>query len=306
MQKQILLTVFTPAYNRAYTLVRTYESLRRQTDKRFIWMIIDDGSTDNTAELVSDWIKNEKTFQILYFYKPNGGMHTAHNLAYSNITTELNVCIDSDDLMPTTAVEDILSFWKFSSKDENVAGIVALDCDTEGRIIGSRLPDGIIKASTHDLYEKYGVVGDKKYIYRTAVTRSAPAYPEFEGEKLVPLGYKYELISDSYSMLLLNKAVCVVEYQADGSSNTIYKQYMQSPRGFAVDKIVRIKRTNNFVLRTRYIVHYLAECRIARDPQWLKNSPAKFMSIMLYPFGMAFEIYIRFINRRNKTTKKNS
>lgn len=91
------LTVFTPAYNRAHTLPRTYESLVKQDCKDFIWLIVDDGSSDNTKELVEEWQKKENGFEIRYIYKENGGMHTAHNVAYENIDTELNVCIDSDD-----------------------------------------------------------------------------------------------------------------------------------------------------------------------------------------------------------------
>ena len=93
-----ILTIFTPAYNRAHTLPRTYDSLCGQSCKNFIWLIIDDGSTDNTAELVRDWQNCDNGFEIQYIYKENGGMHTAHNAAYANIRTELNTCIDSDDI----------------------------------------------------------------------------------------------------------------------------------------------------------------------------------------------------------------
>ena len=95
----ILLTIFTPAYNRAHTLGRTYESLKKQNCKEFIWLIIDDGSSDCTAQLVEEWQQEDSGFEIRYIYKENGGMHTAHNVAYENIDTELNVCIDSDDCL---------------------------------------------------------------------------------------------------------------------------------------------------------------------------------------------------------------
>ena len=105
------LSVFTPTYNRAYTLWKGYEGLKRQTCKDFKWIIVDDGSTDNTKELVSGWI-NENLFPIEYYYKKNGGMHTAHNEAYRHIDTELAVCIDSDDYMVYNGVELIISRWK--------------------------------------------------------------------------------------------------------------------------------------------------------------------------------------------------
>ena len=102
------LTVFTPTYNRAYLLPKLYRSLCDQTNKDFIWLIIDDGSIDNTEEIISQWIFEDK-IDIKYHYKDNGGMHTGHNLAYKVIETELNVCIDSDDFMPDNAVELILT-----------------------------------------------------------------------------------------------------------------------------------------------------------------------------------------------------
>ena len=108
----ISLTVFTPAYNRADLLARCYESMKRQSNKDFIWMIIDDGSTDGTQGVVEQWLKEELDFEIQYYYKENGGLHTAYNEAISHIETELCVCIDSDDYMPDDAVEKILSFWK--------------------------------------------------------------------------------------------------------------------------------------------------------------------------------------------------
>ena len=101
------LTIFTPAYNRAHTIGRTYASLCRQTCKDFCWLIVDDGSTDNTKELIDQWIKEGK-INIRYIYQQNQGMHGAHNTAYRNIDTTLNTCIDSDDYMPDDAVEKML------------------------------------------------------------------------------------------------------------------------------------------------------------------------------------------------------
>ena len=94
----VILTIFTPAYNRAHTLPRTYESLCAQQCKDFIWLVVDDGSSDNTAELVKEWQQKDNGFEIRYVYKDNGGMHTAHNTAYALIDTELNTCIDSVDV----------------------------------------------------------------------------------------------------------------------------------------------------------------------------------------------------------------
>ena len=168
------LTVFTPTYNRARTLQRTYESLCRQDCKEFIWLIIDDGSTDGTSELVQSWQRKENGFEVQYIYQENGGMHTAHNTAYENIDTELNMCIDSDDYLTDDAVEKILSFWG-KNKDEKYGGIIALDIFQNGEIIGKKLPEQ--KSIAYNDYYEYGGTGDKKVIYRTDVITKYPPYP---------------------------------------------------------------------------------------------------------------------------------
>ena len=128
MNKNISLTIFTPAYNRAHTLPRTYESLCQQDCKDFIWLIVDDGSQDNTADLVKQWQANDNGFEIQYIHKENGGMHTAHNTAYENIHTELNTCIDSDDKLAPGAVKKILDKWA-DVQHMGYAGIIGLDSD---------------------------------------------------------------------------------------------------------------------------------------------------------------------------------
>lgn len=291
------ITVFTPAFNRASTLERTYKSLCGQTQKDFIWMIIDDGSTDNTKELVSEWQKNNNGFTIEYYYKKNGGMHTAHNMAYDKIMTELNVCIDSDDAMPEDAIESILLFWdKYGSND--VAGIIALDSTFNGDIIGTEMPIGITQASTSDLYNKYHAKGDKKFIYRTDIIKDTPPYPEFEGEKLVALGYKYAIVAQKYRMLLFNKVVCLVDYQLDGSSHTIIKQYMQSPRGFAFEKAFEMQHSSGRIHLIKSTIHYIAEMRIAGEKGYIRKSPQKMLTIVLFPLGICAEMVIRLLNKK--------
>lgn len=177
------LTVFTPTYNRAHTLGRTYESLFKQKCKEFIWLIVDDGSTDQTKELVRKWQKQDNGFEIQYIYKENGGMHTAHNTAYANIHTELNICIDSDDKMASDAVEKIKVIWE-QIRDKNYAGIIALDSDFNGNIIGKSFSDDM-RETTLGGYYAAGGQGDKKLIYRTDVINSVPEYPVFSGENML-------------------------------------------------------------------------------------------------------------------------
>ena len=162
MKDNIILTIFTPAYNRAHTLPRTYESLCNQNCKDFIWLIVDDGSKDNTADLVKQWQEVDNGFEIRYIYKENGGMHTAHNVAYANISTELNTCIDSDDKLADGAVEKILTKWE-EVKDYGYAGIIAIDADFDGNIIGKGFAEDM-KDTTVIGYYANGGSGDKKLI----------------------------------------------------------------------------------------------------------------------------------------------
>ena len=289
------LTVFTPAYNRAHTLPRAFEALKKQSDKRFVWLIVDDGSTDNTREVVEDFQKEDCGFKIEYVYKENGGMHTAHNLAYKLIKTELNTCIDSDDTIGDEAVGKILDFWEKNGSDE-FAGIVGFDTDFDGNVIGTRFPENL-KKTTLGAYYKNGGSGDKKLVYRTDVVKKYPPYPEYEGEKLVPLGSLYTLIDQDYELLVLDEALCRVEYQPDGSGASIFRQYRQSPRGFMYARIIRMKYAGSFKGKATGAIHYISSCIFAREKHFLKKSPKKLLTVLMIPFGVLLNIYIRIRNR---------
>ncbi|RJX41540.1 glycosyltransferase family 2 protein [Paenibacillus pinisoli] len=291
------ITVFTPTFNRAYTLHLCYESLQRQTNKDFIWLIIDDGSTDGTAELVESW-KREADFPIEYVYQANQGMHGAHNTAYEHIRTELNVCIDSDDYMTDHAIESILSFWK-SCGSEQYAGIAALDASPDGAVIGTRLPAGLQSATQSELYARYGVKGDKKLIYRTELTRGCPPYPVFEGEKYCPLSYKYILIDQQQPLLLMDEVVCIVEYRTDGSSMNILKQYLRNPRGFSFFRKTAMQYALTYKDRFREAVHYVSSNLILRNPRFLAESPRRWTTLLAVPLGLALYVYL---NRTKRST----
>lgn len=288
-----LLTVFTPAYNRANTLPRTYESLCDQDCKDFVWLIIDDGSSDNTAELVKDWQSRENGFEIRYIYKENGGMHTAHNTAYENIDTELNVCIDSDDKMAPGAVRKIKSAWE-KVKGKNFAGLIALNADFAGKVIGNGFPEGMSETTLGGYYATGGL-GDKKLIYRTDVINKYPPYPVFPGEKYVALAYKYRLIDQDYKLAVLNDIVCNVEYQADGSSATMWKQYLKNPQGFAFWRKVCMEYPETHKRVFIDCIHYVSSSLIAHNRYFLEESPRKMLTILALLPGICLTVlvYIR-------------
>ena len=289
------LTIFTPAYNRAHLLPRLYESLCNQSYQDFCWLIVDDGSSDNTHELVQSWMEEEK-IPIRYEYKPNGGMHTAHNVAYNLIDTELNTCIDSDDYMPTDAVEKIVTYWKKYGSDQ-VNGIIGLDADTQGNIIGSRLPDDKETMTLTDFYH-FGGKGDKKLVYRTDVMKSLPEYPVFEGEKYVGLGYKYQLADLQRPMLLLNEVLVHVDYQPDGSSNTMWKQYGRHPQGFAFLRRETMKHHPYFKERFMAAIHYISSCMFIKSNPF-SDSPNKLLTFFALPLGLIVHVVITYKSQKS-------
>lgn len=292
------LTVFTPTYNRGYIIHNCYDSLCRQTNKDFVWLIIDDGSTDNTAQLVNEWQKQDNDFEIRYIYKENGGMHTAHNTAYENIDTELNVCIDSDDYMPDDAVEKIVSFWKEYGSNE-YAGIIALDVyENSRKVIGNELPKK--ESITLMGYYNDGGVGDKKLIYRTDVIKQTPPYPEFKGEKYVGLAYKYHIVDQQKKLLIMNEPVCIVDYQEDGSSFSMWKQYYNNPKGFAFFRISEMKYQSGLAL-FKTCIHYVSSSIIAKDCKFLSKSPKKIQTFLAIPAG-----FLLFIINKYKVKKDSS
>ena len=288
------LTVFTPTYNRADTLHLCYESLCRQTCRDFEWLVIDDGSTDGTRELV-EWWQEEKKIPITYFYQENLGMHGAHNAAYRLIKTELNTCIDSDDYMPDDAVEKIVYFWKQHSSRE-VAGIIALNVDFKRKLIGIRLPEGIKRITVGGFYN-HGGRGDKKLIYRTEVINSYPEYPLFKGEKYVSLGYKYELIDQDYELLILNEPVCCVNYQPDGSSMNMYRQYIRNPQGFAFIRKQSMVLAPTTKRRFMEAIHYVSSSIMLRNKHFIQESPKPWLVICAIPFGILWYAFIRYKTR---------
>ena len=314
------LTIFTPAYNRAHTIERTYRSLCGQTSHDFEWLVIDDGSVDNTRSLVLSYLDevdhvNENEFygnskdapwlKVHYIYQQNQGMHGAHNTAYENIKTELNTCIDSDDYMPDDAVEKILSAWKALSDDEkqNYAGMIALDIrDNDLSIIGTELPTDRKSTTLGGFYERGGK-GDKKLIYRTDVINSVSKYPLFEGERYVGLAYKYMLIDQKYELLILNEPVCIVEYQMDGSSHSMYKQYWNNPKGWSFFRKAEMMYRKGFKRKLMVCAHYVSSSIISSNKNFLRESPCKLMTVLALPFGFGLYLHIRQKIRSNANFK---
>ena len=188
MLEEKKITIFTPTYNRKSTLPRLYQSLCRQTVSDFYWLLIDDGSTDNTGELVKGWQLEDK-IQIVYFYQENSGKASAHNAAVKYTNTELFLCVDSDDYLVDNAIKRILEYWE---RDKNYTGILALKGNRDGLPVTKwRSP---MKCSTLlDATRLYGLKGDTMLVFRTELLKKY-FFPVFPKERFVPESYLYDQI----------------------------------------------------------------------------------------------------------------
>ena len=188
-------------------------------------------------------------------------------------------------------MEKNLSKWA-EIRDKGYAGIIALDADFDGNIIGKGFPEGMTETTLSGYYAQGGA-GDKKLIYRTDVINSYPPYPVFEGEKYVALAYKYRLIDQDYKLAVLDDVVCNVEYQTDGSTGTMWKQYLKTPKGFAFWRKVCMTYPES---KKRLIIdniHYVSSSILAKNKSFIKESPTKFMTFIAIPFGVVLSIYTK-------------
>lgn len=294
MSKKVL-TIFTPSYNRAHLLHKCYESLKKQTNYDFIWLIIDDGSTDNTEELVKSWKTQSNPFEIQYYKKENGGLHTGYNEAIRLADTELMMCIDSDDYATDDCVEKVIGFWRENGSDE-YAGILGLDIFEDGQVIGDFLPQQKSVSQIKLLTGEYGIQnGDRKPVVRTELYKSVAPMPSYENEKNFNPHYMHLEINKTHDFLVLNEPLCVVEYQEGGMTNSIFRQYMNSPLSFAQTR--RLYMTLPEVPKSfmfKQCIHYVSSCILAKRYRDIYNqSPKKIMTILALPFGVVLSFYIR-------------
>ena len=193
------LSIFTPCYNRAHCLPRLYESLCRQTSRDFEWLIIDDGSTDNTSEVVRAMLAEEKV-NIRYFYKENGGKHTAHNLALEKAAGDFFFCVDSDDWLSVNAVECILS------TTENLytaVGLLGYKAFADGTRLSEEFTADKIFTKMHKLPR-----GEYSVILKTEIARKYP-FPVFGLEKFIGECVVYDQIDQVYDLRLLPSVVTI-------------------------------------------------------------------------------------------------
>lgn len=228
------ITIFTPTYNRGYIIENLYKSLKKQTFNDFEWVVVDDGSTDNTKDLFEKIFKdNERNFNLIYEQTNNGGKHRAINRGLQLASGELFFIVDSDDYLTDDALELIDSMEKSIPESEKrtlFAGVCALRGYSPYEIIGTTFEGDILDITTLERI-KYGIDGDKAEVFYTDILKRYP-FPEFEGEKFLTECVVWDRIaSDGFKLRFFNKICYITEYLEDGLSAK-YNQIMDTnPKG---------------------------------------------------------------------------
>lgn len=223
-----MITVFTPAYNRAHLLGRLYESLVAQTCRDFEWIVVDDGSTDDTRAIVAGFITEGK-LNIRYYHQENGGKHRAINRGVKEARGELFFIVDSDDYLPENSINDILEEWQAVKDDSHFGGVSGYIGDFKGRYIGNgaNAPERV-DCNSLDVRYKYHVHGDLAEVFRTEVLREIP-FPTVEGEKFCPEALVWNRIAQKYILRYFHKIIYYREYLSDGITAHMARWRMESP-----------------------------------------------------------------------------
>lgn len=299
MNNKKQITVFTPTYNRAYILPQCYEGLKKQTSQEFIWLIVDDGSTDNTRELVKQWI-DEKIIEIQYIYQENGGMYMAHNTGHRNLTTELCIGCDSDDYLYETCIENVLKIWNTNKTHEN-SGVIGM-CSDSNRKILAEIPEDLQQTTLYDLRYRYKIKGDFKFALRSDLLKQN-YYPVINGENYLAVGYIYFLLDQNYKMLVLHEQLCCQNYLSDGEVMNKVKRYVTAPKGYMLYRNEMIPIMHNFKEKWWQATHYVSSAIFAKDKNFIKEAKEKIPVIIAIPTGIVLNLIIRYKYKKIKGNK---
>lgn len=283
----MMITVLTPTFNREGVLQSLWDSLQKQTVKDFEWLVVDDGSTDGTKNLITQ-LQENSDFPIRYIYKSNGGKHTALNVGIQTICSELTFIVDSDDCVTDDAVESILKIHQKYRSQNNICGYAFLRA----------FPDGKVNGKKFDVDEKIGSYidvrvngddtgADKAEVFKTHCLKEFP-FPEYPNEKFLGEDLVWVRMARKYQMVHINKAIYIGNYLEDGLTNNRRKHNIASPIGC-------MHRAEEFMesdLKTRYRIkgglQYIVYGRFAgvKICDLIRKSRHKILATVCIPGGL--------------------
>lgn len=258
------ITVFTPTYNRAYIIENLYRSLKRQTYTDFEWLVVDDGSTDNTEELFNAWKSEENPISIRYYKQPNGGKCRAINKALDLADGELFFTVDSDDYLTDDALEKVKLWFESIPENSRIKGIVANRGYSSSKTLNYCFDDEYLDKSLLDMYSfpkcKNTVGnGERAFVFYTDFHRQYK-YPEFEGENFMTEAVAWNrMANDGYKMRFYNDIIWIYKYKEDGLTLAGSKVFLDNPQGYGLCLAEKAKFLNYSVIQ-KYKMYYTFTC----------------------------------------------
>lgn len=255
-----MITIFTPTYNRAYLLSNLYKSLQNQSNNNFEWLVIDDGSTDNTKKLFDYWLKDKNDFTIRYYKKENGGKHRATNFALKKANGEIFFPVDSDDILTQDAIQKINQWFSEIEGSKEYCGITAnkgfLNGTPANPLFNSEFLDKtFLDVLTYKENDKFVLNGERATCIYTDIFRKF-SYPEFENEKFVTEAVAYNRIAHAgYKSRFFNDIIYLYEYKEDGLTKSGSSLFLNNPHGYGLwlkEKDIFMNKSFSDKLKTYY------------------------------------------------------
>jgi glycosyltransferase involved in cell wall biosynthesis len=284
----MIFTIFTPTHNRAYIIEELYKSLLIQTFNDFEWVIVDDGSTDNTEVLISKFI-NEKKIEIKYIKQENGGKHRAVNRGLREAQGQLFFIVDSDDRLYPNSLFLAREYYLKIKDNPEVAGIVGLKCYSNGRVTGTPMQQDEIICTNFDYRYKYKIAGDRAEIIKTEIFKQY-SFPEINGEKFIAESVVWNRIGQNYTLLYFSKPIYECEYLTDGLSNASVKNRMKCPQGACL--LYQELSTCNVLLKIKLkaVVNYWRFRFCIKNKPMMAKKVNPFLSILAFPIALVVHI----------------
>lgn len=277
-KKGLALTILTPTYNREKQLPKLYDSLKKQTCMEFAWLIVDDGSRDDTKKEIEEW-KREELFSIHYIKKDNGGKHTALNAGIAMIHTPLTFIVDSDDWLPDDAVEIIRKYHEKYREVPGLCGYSFLRFYPDGRVNDSFFSENEKIDTYVNVRINGGIAGDKAEVFRTEILKEF-LFPVYENEKFLPEDLVWVRMSGPYRMVHINECIYISEYLEGGLTKSGRRMKMKSPEGMMNRSLVYLEDKDVCLkVKVKMMLLYQVYGKIAGywDTQLRKKLPGKLL-----------------------------
>lgn len=284
----MILTIFTPTYNRADKLSRVYESLKSQTSYDFEWLIIDDGSTDNTQETVKPFLCETK-FNVRYYQQNNGGKHRAYNKALELSEGDYFFCVDSDDWIVESTVNNITEVAKKLNSNQF---IVAYKKDEKGNLLSDEFPENVDYVKMEQLNEEYGCNGEFSLVFPAELAKKY-LFPDFEGEKFITESVVYDRINKNSDAFLLPEVLTVCEYQQEGLTNNLNRIMKNNPAGYCLYFMQRIDMQKSLKSRIITAGKYHCFCSFAKKQKTKYVGTHKLLVSVSAPVGWIIRVYYK-------------